>query len=254
MPTGLYLHGLAIGFAIAAAIGPIALLCIRRTLAEGRAIGLATGLGAATADGLYAAVAAFGLTAISGALIEQRRALAIVGGALLLVLAARTWPRVTARGPDDPGPARSARDPGPVVGEATTRRGVPSELADDAPGSQAATDGTPPLAPARNAGGARRLVTTWATTLGLTVTNPATIVSFAAAFVGFGLVGHGGPGAAVLVLGVASGSAAWWLLLVGAVGALRPRVGPVALRRVGVASSAMIALLGLAAMWGGLSG
>ena len=90
----LYLRGLAIGFAIAAAIGPIGLLCIRRTLVEGRAIGLATGLGAATADALYAAVAAFGLTAVSGVLIEEHRPLGIAGGLVLVLLAARMlWRR-----------------------------------------------------------------------------------------------------------------------------------------------------------------
>jgi hypothetical protein len=56
------LRGLAIGLAIAAAIGPISLLCIRRTLVDGAAVGVASGLGAATADGLYASIAAFGLT------------------------------------------------------------------------------------------------------------------------------------------------------------------------------------------------
>ncbi len=58
------LKGFLIGFAIAAPVGPIGVLCIRRTLADGRAIGLITGLGAATADMFYGAVAAFGLTVV----------------------------------------------------------------------------------------------------------------------------------------------------------------------------------------------
>ena len=60
-----FLKGLLIGFSIAAPVGPIGLLCVQRTIAYGRWSGLVTGLGAATADGLYGAVAAFGLTAIS---------------------------------------------------------------------------------------------------------------------------------------------------------------------------------------------
>ena len=56
------LKGLAIGFSIAAPVGPIGVLCIRRSLSEGRQVGLATGLGAATADAIYGCVAAFGLT------------------------------------------------------------------------------------------------------------------------------------------------------------------------------------------------
>ena len=60
-----FLKGLAIGFSIAAPVGPIGLLCIRRSLADGLLIGLATGLGAATADAAYGCVAGFGLTAVS---------------------------------------------------------------------------------------------------------------------------------------------------------------------------------------------
>lgn len=81
------LRGVAIGFAIAAAIGPIGLLCIRRTLAEGRAVGAASGFGAATADGFYASIAAFGLTAVADFLVEARRPLGIVGGCFLVALA-----------------------------------------------------------------------------------------------------------------------------------------------------------------------
>jgi len=59
---GLFLEGIIIGLAIAAPVGPIGVLCIRRTLADGRASGFVSGLGAATADAVYGAVAAFGLT------------------------------------------------------------------------------------------------------------------------------------------------------------------------------------------------
>jgi threonine/homoserine/homoserine lactone efflux protein len=65
-------------------------LCIRRTLAEGRLVGLVSGLGAATAAAAYGFVAAFGLTAISGLLIDQATLLRLVGGAFLIYLGART--------------------------------------------------------------------------------------------------------------------------------------------------------------------
>jgi threonine/homoserine/homoserine lactone efflux protein len=77
------LRGVLIGFSIAAPVGPIGVLCIRRSLADGRAVGLATGLGAATADAVYGAIAGFGLTAVSNVLVAQRSALALVGGAFL---------------------------------------------------------------------------------------------------------------------------------------------------------------------------
>ena len=77
------IKGLVIGLAIAAPVGPIGVLCIRRSLADGRLIGLLTGLGAATADGVYGAIAAFGLTAVSDLLIGQGPWLELVGGLFL---------------------------------------------------------------------------------------------------------------------------------------------------------------------------
>ncbi len=86
----LLLKGIVLGFSIAAPVGPICVLCIRRTLADGRATGFVTGLGAATADMCYGAVAAFGLTAVSGFLGQQQDAVRLVGGLFLLYLGART--------------------------------------------------------------------------------------------------------------------------------------------------------------------
>ena len=85
------LRGIVIGFAIAAPVGPIGLLCIQRSLAEGRRMGLATGLGAATADAAYGCVAAFGLTAISNFLVGQRLWLGFFGGLFLCYLGLRTF-------------------------------------------------------------------------------------------------------------------------------------------------------------------
>jgi threonine/homoserine/homoserine lactone efflux protein len=85
------LKGMAIGFSIAAPVGPIGVLCIRRSLAEGRLIGLATGLGAATADAAYGGVAGFGLTAVSSFLVGQRLWLGFLGGLFLCYLGVRTF-------------------------------------------------------------------------------------------------------------------------------------------------------------------
>lgn len=91
MPLDFLMKGIAIGFAIAAPVGPIGVLCIRRSLAEGRRVGLATGLGAATADAAYGAVAAFGLTAISQFLVGQMFWLGLMGGLFLCWLGVRTF-------------------------------------------------------------------------------------------------------------------------------------------------------------------
>ena len=85
------LKGLLIGFSIAAPVGPIGVLCIRRTLANGRTSGFVSGLGAATADGLYGTIAAFGLTLISDVLVGQQMWFRIIGGSFLLYLGIKTF-------------------------------------------------------------------------------------------------------------------------------------------------------------------
>jgi threonine/homoserine/homoserine lactone efflux protein len=84
------LRGFILGFTIAAAVGPISLLVIRRTLAQGQLCGLVSGLGVATADATYGAIAAFGLGAITDVLVNARQVLGLVGGVFLLWLAWRT--------------------------------------------------------------------------------------------------------------------------------------------------------------------
>src|SRR5512134_3594586 len=86
-----FLRGLVIGFSIAAPVGPIGVLCIRRTLAQGRVAGLVSGLGAATADAFYGSVAGFGLTFLSGFLLGQQQWLRLVGGLFLLYLGVTTF-------------------------------------------------------------------------------------------------------------------------------------------------------------------
>ena len=200
MDLALIARGFVLGFTIAAAVGPISLLVIRRTLAEGRVVGLASGLGVATADATYGAVAAFGLTALTGLLIDGRRVLGVVGGLFLLWLAWRTFRAVPAE--------RASADSG-------ARRGLPAA---------------------------------YLSTLGLTLTNPMTILSFAALFVGLGVTGGDAAGAASLTAGVFAGSSAWWVVLVGVVGALRSRVTPRGLRAVNVASGLLIGAFAVVAL------
>jgi len=195
------LQGVVIGFSIAAPVGPIGVLCIRRTLADGRAVGLLTGLGAATADAVYGCIAAFGLTFISDFLVGHQTGLRLVGGAFLCYLGFRTL------------------------------RAAPCEQA-----AAAATGG---------------LLSAYASTFLLTLTNPMTIISFAAVFAGLGLAAMGADYAAAgaLVLGVFAGSALWWLGLSAAVGLFRTKVGVSALRWVNLASGLIISAFGLAALW-----
>jgi threonine/homoserine/homoserine lactone efflux protein len=195
----LFAQGLGLGFVIAAAIGPIALLCIRRTLVDGPLVGFVSGLGAATADAIYGAVAAFGLTTLSNALLTFRAPLGLAGGAFLLLLGVRTM-----------------RSRPVVAADAVAERG---------------------------------LVAAYLSTLGLTLANPATIISFAAVFVGLGTVSTSFGGAVSLVAGIGLGSAAWWLVLAVAVSTVRKRLPPRAVATVNVVSGALLIAFGVAAIW-----
>jgi threonine/homoserine/homoserine lactone efflux protein len=91
MALNFMFKGVLIGFSIAAPVGPIGVLCIRRSLADGPYLGLATGLGAATADAAYGCIAGFGLTAISNFLVGQKLWLGVLGGLFLCYLGVRTF-------------------------------------------------------------------------------------------------------------------------------------------------------------------
>mgnify|MGYP001126631694 CR=1 FL=1 len=200
MDVGLLLRGMVVGFSIAAPVGPIGVLCIRRTLASGRAVGFASGLGAATADAVYGCIAGFGLTLISGALIDGQFWLRLVGGLFLCYL------------------------------------GIRSFLTQ----------------PAERAASAERtgLVGAYVSTFFLTLTNPMTMLSFAAVFAGLGIADARGNygSAALLVLGVFTGSVLWWLGLSGAVSLFRSRLSVHALRWVNRISGVVILGFGLAAI------
>lgn len=199
MDPELLARGVILGFTIAAAVGPISLLVIRRTLAEGRIVGLASGMGVATADATYGAIAAFGLGAIADILVGGQRVLGLVGGAFLLWLA---W---------------------------QTARAEPTE---------------PATAPERRGG----LVGAYLSILGLTLTNPMTILSFAALFAGLGIAPGNVAGAASLTLGVFLGSSAWWVVLTTTIGALRTKVTKAWLGRINVASGIAIGIFALVAI------
>jgi threonine/homoserine/homoserine lactone efflux protein len=88
--TILFLKGLAFGFLLAATVGPMWILCFRRTMEHGALAGFVSGMGIAVADGLYGTVAAFGLTAISGFLLQHNYWIGLVGAAFLVCLGVKT--------------------------------------------------------------------------------------------------------------------------------------------------------------------
>jgi threonine/homoserine/homoserine lactone efflux protein len=82
--------GLLIGFVIAAPVGPVGVLCARRTLMHGRRAGFFSGMGAATADAMYGFIAAFGLAVVSDILIGRQFWLRLLGGTILCILGVKT--------------------------------------------------------------------------------------------------------------------------------------------------------------------
>jgi threonine/homoserine/homoserine lactone efflux protein len=158
--------GALLGLSVAAPVGPIGVLCIRRTLNSGAKYGFFTGMGAATADCLYELIAGMGLASISMFLIEHQHWLRSIGGLFLLYLG---WKVICST------PAHSTQ--------------------------------------VKNGGS---LFGAYLSSFALTVTNPMTILSFAAAFAGLGLGAAKGSNLSEglwLVTGVFFGSALWWLIL-----------------------------------------
>jgi threonine/homoserine/homoserine lactone efflux protein len=206
----LFFRGLAVGFAVAFALGPIGLLVIRRTVDRGWFYGFVSGVGVATADAMYGAIAAFGLTAVTELLVGIDRALGIAGGAVLVVLAARSLRSALAATGDAAALSDGARVRGPVAG--------------------------------------------WASMVGLTLTNPATILAFAALFASIGAGTGGASGALAVVAGVFLGSVAWWALLTGIVAGLRARLTPRVIRWLNIVSAIAIGAFGVIAIVIGLAG
>lgn len=86
-----FLKGIIIGFGMAVPIGPIGIICIRKTLLQGRTQGQIVGLGAATADLCYSCVAVFGITIISDFIAHERLWIRVIGGILLLIIGVKTF-------------------------------------------------------------------------------------------------------------------------------------------------------------------
>jgi threonine/homoserine/homoserine lactone efflux protein len=198
----LFIKGLIIGFAIAAPVGPIGVLCIQQSLHDGFKIGLMTGLGAAIADGTYGLVAGFGLTALSSLLITYQFWIRLFGGLFLLYLGIKLF-----------------------------------------------------FTPSREKSAGKSDRSSWhalGTTYLLTLTNPATILSFIAVFAGLGL-GTIHPSyidAIILVLGITIGSAIWWIILSSGVAfMLHHRLSVTMMQGINRLSGAIIFGFGLLALF-----
>jgi putative LysE/RhtB family amino acid efflux pump len=195
-----------IGLSVAAPVGPMSLLTMRRTIERGFRAGLASGLGIAAADATYGAIAAFGLTSLSNILIDHQRVIRVAGGTALLYIGWRIL--------------RSARRPVEPRAETETQ----SDLG-------------------------RVIGTMYA----LTLSNPTTILSFAAIFGGLGLsLGSSHADSALLVASVFAGSMLWWLFLCGALTKLRTRLTPAWIARIDLLSGGVILAMAAVSILSGL--
>jgi threonine/homoserine/homoserine lactone efflux protein len=201
MNASFFVRGLLIGLSIAAVVGPMSILCIHRTLDRGQRYGLVSGLGIATADGIYGSVAAFGLTVIASFLINQQQWIRLIGGLFLIYLGLK------------------AMLSNPV--ERSTETSVNS------------------------------LSGAYVSTFLLTLSNPMTILSFAAVFAGIGVggVGNGTIAALLVVLGVFAGSALWWCVLTSGVNLLRREVTLTWLRWINRGSGVFLIAFGIVALF-----
>ena len=91
MDSSLVLQGMIIGLILAVPVGPLSLMCIQRSLSEGKLHGIVSGLGVATADTFYAAVTFLGLTVVSGLLLSWQTPLRIIAGLVLIVVGVRIF-------------------------------------------------------------------------------------------------------------------------------------------------------------------
>ncbi|MBL8102718.1 MAG: LysE family transporter [Anaerolineales bacterium] len=193
----LFLRAFIIGISIAAPVGPIGVLCIRRTLSNGKLAGFLSGMGAATADTVYGAIAAFGLTVITNLLVKNAFWLQLIGGLFLLYLGIKTFLEK---------PADQA---------AQARQGS--------------------------------YLSMYLSTFFLTITNPITILSFAAIFAGT-MIGQNVNSPLVMVAGVFAGSASWWLALSIGVGVMRDRLNQSHMAWINRISGTIIILFGIFAL------
>ena len=202
MDISFFIRSLLIGLSIAATVGPMSVLCIQRTLNKGQLYGLVSGLGIATADGVYGSIAAFGLTLITNFLIQEQMWIRMLGGLFLIYLGLKT---------------------------------ILSKPPEKAVALNMKTNG---------------YLGAYASTFLLTLTNPLTILSFAAIFAGIG-VGSASKSflsAIGVVLGVFTGSTLWWIILTTCISLLRKRMNAQWLFWINRISGFIISIFGIIAL------
>ena len=211
----IFSRGLILGVMISAPVGPIGLLCIRRTLQRGLIVGFATGLGAALADTLFGAIAAFGVAAIMDFIHHYQMGLRIVGGGMLLYGAWHTWHDMPKPPPEPMALVKKVIG----LGSDTNIWGV---------------------------------IKAGISSFAITLTNPVSIFAVLAVVATFSRV-ESRLDAASIISGIFVGSAAWWATLSGGIALVRGHFTESRIVIVNRVTAAILAGLAIYAMVTGIT-
>lgn len=213
-----FFKGLIVGFLVAAPVGPVAVMCIHRTIAHGRLAGYICGLGATFGDTVFGAIAAFGLGFVSNALIANQAWLRWVGGAFLIVFGLKL-----------------------ALSRHLTRRAEAQEREEEEEESEAATH---PETPGQSIDAH---IGNFASSFVVMITNPITLLAFAAIFatIDIGEIGQNTRWGLSLIAGVFVGGALWWTLLITVGSLFRRRLNEHGILWVSRISGVLILIFGV---------
>ncbi len=210
---GVLYRGLILGVVIAAPVGPVGLLCIRRTLQKGMLNGLATGMGAALADAIFAAITVLGVSAVMDFIHHYAGTIRLVGGVIVLASAWHTWH-------DHPKPPHPLEIVNKVLNLTQEKIFM---------------------------GSLRAFLSGFL----ITITNPLTLFGTFAVVATFGAI-TARIQADVLVAGIFIGSAAWWAFLAGGISLMRHHCTESRILIVNRVTAVILAALGCWALISGV--
>ena len=206
----LMITGAVVGFLVAAPVGPVAVLCVQRTLLDGRDVGFGTGLGASVGDALFGALAVFSVAAVEGLLLENRPLFQILASLVLVALG--VW----------------------TVATGNSRR--------------YAASGTRAAQPSPRATRPAALFQAFGSAFAITVVNPITLMAFVSMFTALQVADavNGLLGSWLVIGGVLVGSALWWFLLCGIASVFRESFTDKGIRWMNAVSGLAICGFGVA--------
>jgi putative LysE/RhtB family amino acid efflux pump len=230
----LLLKAFFFGFLVAAPVGPVGALVIRRTLRRGLWMGFATGAGSALADALYALIVALGISTVEHFVVAQAKPISLVGGTILLLMGFRALRR------------NFNEKKSHLLKPQNVQRGLVAELDEQTLAMDRAFERG-----ARHGSSYGRAAKACLASFLLTVSNPLTIVGFAGTFAACGFWGGEAPTSVgdvrylVVVGGIVLGALSWWMSLSLLIHWLGNRLSQAWVHRIHFSTSLVIVVSGL---------